>query len=197
MDWRQGIPERYWALTEQYREELIRHAQSFTGNREDAEDVVQQTYIDAFKDPSKLPLEGSLGVWLRSLNRNNALSYVRSKRRDSKRIDLKKEREPEDTFTTGGFSAMELRDSMSKAVDALPENLRTVVELRYWASLSIKEIAERLNLPQGTVQRRLFDASRQLFTKLESNFRTQATQQQNPPETNEDDVTKSHPEVKP
>jgi RNA polymerase sigma-70 factor (ECF subfamily) len=171
-----SIPEKYWELIAQYREELIAQATEILGNREDAEDVVQETFCAAFKDCQKLPAASSIGAWLRSINRCNALDHRRGSSRRLKKVERKELLLGERTFTTGGFSVVELRESMHKAVDALPENLRDVVALRYWENLSFQEIADRLQIPIGTVQSRLFEASNRLYSKLKTNFATEDTE---------------------
>ena len=169
-DWHEGVPEKYWDMIDRYRDELILHAASILNNREDAEDVAQQTFCDAFRDCEKLPRTGSVGAWLREINRCNALNYLRDKGRAAKRADRKREENPDRTFTTGGFSIIELRELMVQAIKELPENLQKVVELRFWENLSFKEIAARLRLPLGTVQSRLFDASNRMYQKLYGHF---------------------------
>ena len=108
-------PDEFWELLEKFRPELIGQAQSILGNREDAEDAVQETFIAASRDCKKLPQQG-LGAWLRSVNRANAVDRLRGRRSDSRRIQRKAEQLPEDTFTTGGFSRLELRDSLAHAI---------------------------------------------------------------------------------
>jgi RNA polymerase sigma-70 factor (ECF subfamily) len=165
-----SIPEEYWELIAQYREDLIGQAAQILGNRVDAEDVVQETFVDAFRDCKKLPAAGSIGAWLRQINRCNALNHRRGSSRLIKLAGQKQQELPEQTFTTGGFSVVDLRESMRKALGDLPEQLRAVVELRYWEQLSFSEIAQRLQIPMGTVQSRLFDASNRLYVKLKTNF---------------------------
>ncbi len=160
------VPEAYWELIEKYRGELINQAQAILGSREDAEDVVQETFCDALRDYQKLSGAGSIGAWLRSINRCNALNRHRDKRRLSGRMGPGQQVEPEQMFTTGGFNVIELRDSVTKALNALPPTLKTVVVMRYWEHLSYKEIAARLGIPIGNVSGMLWDASVRLYSKL-------------------------------
>src|ERR1051325_2901064 len=124
-----GLPDAFWELVEQYRGELVNQALSILGSQEDAEDVAQETFCEAFKDPEKLAQADSLGAWLRSINRANAMDRLRRKRRDSGRSQDKLREVHPRAFTTGGFSLLELRESMAKAIEALPEQYRTVVVL--------------------------------------------------------------------
>ena len=179
-DWKSSIPEQYWEVIDRYRSELVTQALGILNNSDDAEDVVQETFCDAFRDPQKIAQAGSVGAWLKSLNRCNALNRLRDSKRSSKRMEAV-EQESESTFTTGGFTIMELRDSVSKALVVLPPNLRTVVKLRYWEYLSCKEISSRLKIPEGSVKRMLFEANNKLYDKLRAQFESKAPTKQHVP----------------
>ena len=160
------ISDEYWAIIEQYRQELTAQALAILGNRDDAEDVVQETFCDAVRDPGKLSNARSLSAWLKSINRCNALNRARGKRHDSSRMIRVKAMDPERTFTTGGFNMLELRESVNIALNGLSPELQEIVRLRYFEHLSYKDIAERLQIPIGNVGGLLMDASVRLYTKL-------------------------------
>jgi RNA polymerase sigma-70 factor (ECF subfamily) len=166
---RNDIPEQYWEVIERYRQSLLDQAAQILGGREDAEDVVQETFYEAIRHSEKLNQADSIGAWLSTINRGNALNKLRS--RKSRRMQAASAKAlPEDTFTTGGFSALELRDSMNRALAALPADLHSIVKLRYFEHLSYKEIADRLQLQVGAVQRRLVQASALLYGQLKSHL---------------------------
>lgn len=156
----------HWNILENHRQELLAQARAILSNPEDAEDVVQQTFYDAVRSVGQLQDAAALGAWLRSLNRCNAMDRLRGRRSDSARAEAIKH--PEKTFTTGGFSLLELRDSVSKALEGLPPRLRDVVRMRYFEGLSHKDIAERLGVSLSSVNAYLMDASVKLFTRLKS-----------------------------
>lgn len=161
-----SLPPEFWDLIERYRSELMNQAHSILGSLEDAEDVVQETFCEAFRNNRQLSNVRSIGAWLRSVNRFNSLSKLRSRRRDSRRIELKNKEFPSRTHTTGGFSALEMHESVTKAIETLPQNLRSIVTLRYWERMSYEAIAIQLNIPIGTVGTRLYDATVLLYDKL-------------------------------
>ena len=163
-----GIPEKYWELVEQYRAELIDEALPIVGNREDAEDVVQETFCEALKTPGKLLAADSIGAMLHAINRCNAVDRVRRKKRDSQRIVNKIQNDPGELATTGGFSGLERADFVANAIDTLTPKTRAVIVLHYFEHLTCKQIAERLKQPQGTVNRLLYEGLKTLFTKLEN-----------------------------
>jgi RNA polymerase sigma-70 factor, ECF subfamily len=153
--------------TDQYREELILDALSVVGSRADAEDVVQETFCEVLKDPSKLNGADSAIAMLLSINRCNALDRVRHKKRDSERLIRKFKLDPTRTETTGGFSTLDRADFIASAVSNLAPRMRAVVMLHYFQHQTYKQIAEQLNMPVGTVGRLLYEASKVLYNKLE------------------------------
>jgi RNA polymerase sigma factor (sigma-70 family) len=172
MDLRGKVPEQYWELVEQHRDELIQQAYSILGRPEDAEDVVQETFCEAFRDTSKIHPESILQS-LRLINKTNALDRARSRSRAKKRIIARSMTETK-SFTTGGFSGIELRDWLGQAITTLPDNLREIVELRYFEHLSYKEISSRLNMPMGAVGPLLSKALLRLYPQVSSHLKIDA-----------------------
>jgi RNA polymerase sigma-70 factor (ECF subfamily) len=160
------IPEQYWEVVERCRPELIAQAQAILGSREDAEDVVQETFCEAARHVEQLAQAESVLAWLKSINRANALDNLRSRQRDSKRVQTRHEQSVGDAFTTGGFSRLELGDTLRTAMATLPPHLREAVRLRYFEHLSYKQIAVQLKIPIGNVGGMLMDASVALFAQL-------------------------------
>src|ERR1043166_83800 len=79
-----GVPDHFWETLESYRAELEEQARAILGNSADAEDVVQETFCEALRNPQKLSEVRSVGAWLKTINRANALNRARDKRHDSK-----------------------------------------------------------------------------------------------------------------
>ena len=158
-----GSRDSLWELLERYRGKLVNHAFSILGDHAEAEDVVQETFCDALRDAANMYRVRSIGAWLRSINRDNALDRRRSRKREAGKAQRKQRELPERPFTTGGFTFMELRDQVCRALDRLPPELREVVVLRYWKFLSYEEIARRLNVAPVTVRRHLYAALVHLY----------------------------------
>ena len=167
VDLRQEVPSKYWDLIDKYRKELTDQAAAILGSVEDAEDVVQETFVEAFRDNERFAQVRSIGAWLRTINRCNALNRLRDRKRDSNRF---KQQESDGSLTTGGLGRVDMCESVTVAIESLPLELRKVVVLRYWEHLSYKEISKRLRLPSGTVGRMLYEASMLLFERLKIQF---------------------------
>jgi RNA polymerase sigma-70 factor (ECF subfamily) len=159
-------PEKFWESVEQYRHELISQAQAILGNREDAEDVVQETFCEVIRNRSKLKDLRSLGAWLRTVNQSNALDRLRHRKRESKREIKKRQEAGEENWATGGFSLLETRELVTNSVEKLPSKMRAIVIMCYWDHLSPDQIAERLDISPRTVRRVLLDALLHLYASL-------------------------------
>lgn len=180
------VPDRFWELLERYRAELVIQAQAILRNREDAEEVVQETFCEALRNLEQLAQVQSLAAWLKSVNRGNALDRLRNSSREKDRAERKGSGKDE-AFTTGGFSRLELRDSLDKALARLPPRLSQAVRWHYFDNLSYKQIAERLNMPVGSVSAMMLDATVALFADLRESLQPENPQapesetQSNPP----------------
>ncbi len=165
-DWRDSAPDQYWDLIDRYRAELTQQALGIVKSQHDAEDVVQETFAEAFRNPDALAKVDSIGAWLKTVNHRNALNRLRGGKRSERKISARQQQSLEASFTTGGFSRVELRESIAFAMQSLPAELREIVELRFWQQLSYDEIAQRLSISPDTVQRRLLSATNQLYGRL-------------------------------
>jgi RNA polymerase sigma-70 factor, ECF subfamily len=147
---------------------LYRAAWALSGSREDAEDLVQETYARVLGRPRFLRNEDDLGYLLRAL-RNTFLNVKRSERRRLRpgplpdELDLMADphaREPE--------AALEAAEVYA-AVAALPGDFRDVVVAVDITGLSYKEAARALRIREGTVMSRLYRARQQVVRALEGN----------------------------
>jgi RNA polymerase sigma-70 factor (ECF subfamily) len=146
---------------------LYRAAWALCGSREDAEDLVQETYARVLARPRFIRNEDDLGYLLRAL-RNTFLNRRRSERARLQPAPLPDEldlvadpqaREPHAALEAGELYA---------AVAALPDDFRDVLVAVDVAGLSYKETARALKLREGTVMSRLYRARRQVVHALEA-----------------------------
>jgi RNA polymerase sigma-70 factor, ECF subfamily len=145
---------------------LYRAAWALTGSREDAEDLVQETYARVLARPRLLRNEDDLGYLLRAL-RNTFFSRLKTERRRLRpgplpdQLDLvadPRARDPQ--------AAVEAAELYS-AVAALPEDFRDVLVAVDITGLSYKEAARALRIREGTVMSRLYRARRLVVRRIE------------------------------
>ena len=143
---------------------LYRAAWALCGSREDAEDLVQETYARVLAKPRLLRKEDDLGYLLRAL-RNTFLLRKRTEGRRPRTQPF-----PEDLEPAGGRSPqaeLEAREVFA-AIAALPPDFRDVLVAVDVAGLSYDETARALRIAQGTVMSRLYRARQQVARKLTS-----------------------------
>ncbi len=168
-------------LVKRYSRRIFRVARNITNHDEDSEDVLQETFMKAYKHLATFQGNSKFYTWLVRIAMNEALMKLR-KRRTGKLVSLDEElstgddtivREiavwegnPEDTY-----SQEELRDLLDKTISSLPEGFRTVFVLRDVEELSTEETAETLGLSIPAVKSRLLRARLQLREKLTRVFK--------------------------
>jgi RNA polymerase sigma-70 factor (ECF subfamily) len=144
---------------------LYRAAWALTGSREDAEDLIQDTYARVLARPRFLHREDDLGYLLRVL-RNTFLNTKRREGRRPRTEPMAEGFEPiEERTSTRPESALETKEVFA-AVAALAEDFRDVVVAVDVMGLSYAEAASALRLPQGTVMSRLYRGRQQIARGL-------------------------------
>ena len=158
----------------QFLEPLFATAMRLTRNRADAEDLVQDTYVKAFRHAGQFKRGTNLRAWLYTILHNT----WRNRRRDASRdaVEIDSEQVEQAAATGSGGDPVEtperilmrstLDADLQAALDGLPEAFREAVWLRDVEEFTYAEIAEMLNVPIGTVMSRISRGRRMLFEKL-------------------------------
>jgi RNA polymerase sigma-70 factor, ECF subfamily len=154
------------ALYHAYSGELLGFALNALSDRETAEEIVQETFTRAWRHADRYdPARGSVRTWLYQIARN---AIIDARRRASVRPGLAP-RETDPDRDGGGLSierAM-LGWQVAAALERLSPEHRQVVRLAHMQGFSVREIAEALRLPEGTVKSRTWYALRSLRLTLE------------------------------
>jgi RNA polymerase sigma-70 factor, ECF subfamily len=167
-----GDNTAYRGLVEKYQNRVYGMVYGMLRNREDARDVAQEAFVKAYRNLGTFRLESSFYTWLYRIAMNLAIDHTR-----------KRKRRPQTTFDEaiaarnqdGGISEAHHVDSPSRvlerkqlygrimdALELLPADQKQVIILRELEGLAYKEIAEVMEIPEGTVMSRLFYARKKL-----------------------------------
>lgn len=176
-----GDDEAFPKLVQRYSRRIFRVARNITNHDEDAEDVLQETFLKAYGHLDSFQGNSKFYTWLVRIAMNESLMKLR-KRRSDKIVSLDEELDTgEDTVTReiavwegnpeDRYSQDELRDILDKTVASLPESFRSVFMLRDVEELSTEETAEILGLSVPAVKSRLLRARLQLREKLTRLFK--------------------------
>ena len=145
-----------------YGTRLLRSATLLCGDESQAQDLVQDTFVEAFRSAHRFRAQASLYTWLHSI----LLNLTRRYRRDSRRLVYDDALAvPEISVGEEPPSALDLASAateLTRALQALSEPHREVIVLRYYEHLKIPEIARHLGVSSGTVKSRLHYAIREL-----------------------------------
>lgn len=168
--------EDFSAEALQFLEPLFATAMRLTRNRADAEDLVQDTYVKAFRHSGQFKRGTNLRAWLYTILHNT----WRNRRRDASRdaVEVDSEQVEQAAEGAGGSEPVDtperilmrstLDADLQAALDELPDAFRQAVWLRDVEEFTYAEIAEMLNVPIGTVMSRISRGRRMLFEKLSS-----------------------------
>ena len=175
-------------LVKRYDGKLFRIAQSVTRNREDSQDVVQETFLKAYQHLGDFRGDSQFSTWLFRITVNQSLMKLR-KQRAIKDVSLDQDFQgdgdklplevidwapnPEQLYRTS-----ELREILIKTIEELPPILRTVFVLQDLEGLSTIQTAEALTLSQPAVKSRLWRARLQLRERLNKYFGKSAESEQ-------------------
>ncbi|MFB0527049.1 MAG: RNA polymerase sigma factor [bacterium] len=169
-------------LVKRYEKKIYNLAYRIMGNREDASDVLQETFLQAFKKLASFKGKARFSTWLYRIAVNICLMKKRKgKRMETVSLDIpiltKKEdeikRELRDDWSESPLATLEneeVKKNLSKAIDSLPEEYRTVFLLRGLNGLSNEEVANVLKISLPAVKSRLHRARLFLRDKLSQYF---------------------------
>jgi len=161
----QGNPEAFRMLFEQNRQRIFSLAFQYTKNAEDAEDILQETFIKTFNFLDKYQIENdtSFSSWVYRISINCSIDYLRrkkNKKEDFSDWDTVEKTYSDDNRLSPEHSTRfeELREKIAVLVEKLSPRQRMVFILKHYQQLSIKEIAELLDCSEGSVKKQLFRA---------------------------------------
>lgn len=169
-------------LYQEFEKEAIPHmnalynfALKMTGDEDDADDLVQETYLKAFRFFDKFEKGTNCKAWLFRILKNSYINDYRKQVKEPNKVDyediqnfyenIKSDEVESKHYEQDVFSNL-LDDEISKAITDLPEDFRTVIILSDIEGFTYDEIADFVDIPVGTVRSRLHRARKMLYSQL-------------------------------
>jgi len=162
-----GDKRAFDLLVLKYQHKVLKLVSRFVNNPAEAEDVAQEAFLKAYRALPSFRGDSAFYTWLYRIAINTAKNAIVSNRRRPVDFDLdlqdpdqyerhgrlKDEDTPEGMLLTD-----EIRETVGRAIEGLPEDLRTAIVLRELEGLSYEQIARAMDCPVGTVRSRIFRA---------------------------------------
>ena len=175
----QGDRNMYRKLVERYQPMVFRTCMGFLHNKDDADDLTQDIFIQAYQTLTKFKGDATFSTWIYRIAVNASLNKIRKSSKNSiiQRLEtvFGGEKSKEFSFTISDnenpeniLILQEHKEWVQKALNSLPENQRTAIVLSKYDDLSQKEIAEIMNTSEGAVEALIQRAKANLREKLSS-----------------------------
>lgn len=168
LDFKAGCPRAFRAIFERYHQLILNHAYGFCRNREEAEEITQDTFTQIFIYRDRIEERRGILPFLYTVSKRIAVSHFRRtviRERALVYIEASPERNSYDT--QDWVLAKELHDNLNKVVNELPKQQKKVFVLNKLENLSYQEIAERLAVSKNTVKNHLAVATKAVRIKMQ------------------------------
>ena len=171
-----GDKQAFGLLVEKYQRKLARLLSRFVRDSAEVEDVTQEAFIKAYRALPKFRGDSAFYTWLYRIGINTAKNYLMAAGRraptstgvDSEEAESLAEGEQLRDINTPEslILSREIGDTVNATMEALPEELRTAIQLREIEGMSYEDIAQIMNCPIGTVRSRIFRAREAIAEQL-------------------------------
>jgi RNA polymerase sigma-70 factor (ECF subfamily) len=167
-------------LVLKYQHKIVNLVMRYVRDPELALDISQEAFIKAYRALPRFRGDSAFYTWMYRIAVNTAKNHLAAQRRRPMDVELDMQ-DPEqydlhaklkETDTPEGVTlSNELKETVERAIAALPEDLRTAIVLRELEGMSYEEIAQTMECPVGTVRSRIFRARDAIGKKVESLIR--------------------------
>jgi RNA polymerase sigma-70 factor (ECF subfamily) len=162
-----GEPAAFDVLVRQYQQEIYRLAYRMTRSAEDARDLAQEAFIQAYRSLASFRGQSRFSTWLYRIAMNLCLTHLKSVARlDPAEVDGNLADQRADSLMS--LLTNERDRALAEAIEALPPQQKATLTLRVHQGLSHKEIAQVLDCSEGTAKANYFHAVRSLQRKLQA-----------------------------
>ena len=168
------------ALVRRYQHKVVKLVMRYVRDSAEAEDIAQEAFIKAYRALPRFRGDSAFYTWLYRIAINTAKNTLAARGRSPIEYDLdgpdgeeshEMQARMKDTATPEALALTEeIRNTVTAAIDRLPEDLRTAIQLRELEGLSYEEIAARMQCPVGTVRSRIFRAREAIDARLREVF---------------------------
>ena len=170
-----GEKNAFDLLVRKYQHRIVKLVGRYVRNPDDALDVAQETFVKAYRALANFRGESAFYTWLYRIAINTAKNHLVALGRRPREVELEgpdgeeaniDDLQQDDETPEKILLVDEIRNTILRTIDSLPEDLRTAIVLREVEGLSYEEIADAMDCPIGTVRSRIFRAREAIDSKL-------------------------------
>ncbi len=165
-----GKHQAYAQLVERYQQYVFTLAFRVVANREDAEEIAQDSFVKAYRYLADFRQESKFSTWLYTIVQRNAISFLRKKQLDTQPIDNKEFLIQENGNSLNTLQSKSDKQMINEALSLLKADDAAIISLFYLQEQSLEEIGQVLAIETGAAKVRLFRARQKLKQVIESNF---------------------------
>ena len=166
-----GDEDAFRVLVERHSRGVFRLAYRMTGSAEDAEDVVQETFVRAYRQLARFEARANFGTWLYRIGFNCSIDHLRTRNHRETRqpLDALDRLAPAASGPTSEdlVFAGEIGERVQRALNALSEQERAAFLMRHYHGCSIDEICHALGLRTNAAKHSIFRAVKKMRTELQ------------------------------
>jgi RNA polymerase sigma-70 factor (ECF subfamily) len=175
----EGDLQAFDILVRRYQKKIYFAAYRMVKSHDAADDIAQETFINAYSAIKSFKIGYSLYTWLYRICMNLSINYLKRQKFVIPESQFEEETSPLEKEAKGAdpmeqLEAKELGQKIEKAVDSLPPKYKAVLVLRLYEDLSYEDIAKTLKISLGTVMSRLFRA-RERMQEMLKEYKEQAS----------------------
>lgn len=171
-------PKVYKELMKRYHDKLFSYLYRLTGNKEEAEDLLQNVFVKVYKNINRFDTKRKFSSWIYRIAHNEAVNFLK-KRGRKKFVSLEDIETTKDKLETASpakspvdaWINKELKNEMQTALNKLPSKYKEVLILRYFLDKSYEEMSEILGKPINTVGTLLSRAKRNLLQIIKMSWK--------------------------
>jgi RNA polymerase sigma-70 factor (ECF subfamily) len=171
----QGDKSAFDVLVARYQHKVVKLIMRYVRDQAEALDVAQEAFLKAYRALPRFRGDSAFYTWLYRISINTAKNHLVAARRrpldynldlqDPDQYEMHGKLKTEDT-PEGNLLSEEIRETVNRAIEGLPEDLRTAIMLRELEGMSYEEIATTMECPVGTVRSRIFRAREAIDKRL-------------------------------
>lgn len=157
-------------LLSQYKERLYWHIRKIVISHDDANDVLQNTFVKIFKNIDNFKAESKLYSWMYRIATNEAISFI-NKKAKNKSVDITdyQQKMVSNLEDDNWFSGNEIQTILQKAIATLPQKQQLVFNMKYFDDLKYKEISEILETSVGGLKASYYHAVKKIEQFIKKN----------------------------